>query len=224
MAQNLLEKTLQDEVENENGEESDEQNDGEVKVVFDQMSEEYKLFEVVTSSHPKQVLRYISPNLKLAVEPLWTSDKRKLSQVPKCQHCGSKRNLEIQITPQLFDFMTPLHFVDWETICIYTCSNVDKCLPRFAKNEYIVDEYAYVQFSTDFDRVQYGTPEQIAQSRSQASETQVYVQSEEEKKSEEEKARKKAEKNKKARDKKKQKAKEAKESHEQIQQQISQET
>lgn len=99
--------------------------------------------------------------------------------------------------------MTPLHFVDWETICIYTCSNVDKCLPRFAQQEYILDEFAYVQLSTDFDRVQYGTPEQIAQLRNNVSETQVYVQSEEEKKVEEEKARKRAEKNKKARDKKK---------------------
>lgn len=89
----------------------------------------------------------------MGLEPLWTSDKRKLNEVPKCKNCGAKRNLEIQITPQLYDFMSPLHYVDWETICIYTCTNLNKCLPQFGKDEYIVEEFAYVQFSTDFDRV-----------------------------------------------------------------------
>ena len=155
MAQNLIDQASKEEPENENEEDKDSDSDDkeDVKVAAEQLSEEYKLFQVVTSPHPKQVLRYISPNLKMGLEPLWTSDKRKLNEVPKCKNCGAKRNLEIQITPQLYDFMSPLHYVDWETICIYTCTNLNKCLPQFGKDEYIVEEFAYVQFSTDFDRV-----------------------------------------------------------------------
>lgn len=191
-----------------------------------QLSEEYKLFEVVTSAFPKQVLRYISPAQKLAMEPLWTSNKRKLTpkDIPNCQNCGAKRQLEIQITPQLFDYMNPLHYVDWETICVYTCTNHAKCLPNFGKNEYFVQEYAYVQFSTDFDKVRYGTPEEIQKFKNQAQEADVYVQTEEEKKDADEKARKKAEKNKKQRERKKEKVKLEKDTKDQIHKQIGDET
>jgi hypothetical protein len=61
--------------------------------------------------------------------------------------------------------MSPLHYVDWETICVYTCSNYLNCLPNFSKQEFIVEEACYVQLSTDFDRVQYGTAEQVAKLR-----------------------------------------------------------
>ena len=51
-------------------------------------------------------------------------------------------------------------FVDWETIVIYTCPS-EKCLPNFGKEEFYMKEYAYIQFSDDFEKVQYGTEEQI---------------------------------------------------------------
>lgn len=64
------------------------------------ISEEYKLFEVVTNAYPKQVLRYTSPQ-NVGIEPLWTSDKQRINvkDIPKCQNCGAKRTLELQITP-----------------------------------------------------------------------------------------------------------------------------
>ena len=43
---------------------------------------------------------------------------------------------------------------------MYTCTN-KKCLPDFAADEFYVEEYAFVQFSEDFSKVQYGTDEQI---------------------------------------------------------------
>lgn len=230
MANDLIDKVKQQEIEAEGDEQeqagsddSEVSDDGKdlkkMQPTTEGLSDEYKLFEVITSAFPKQVLRYVAPSSKQALEPLWTSDKRKLTpaDIPKCQHCGGQRQLEVQITPQLFDFMSPLHYVDWETICIYTCVNHGKCLPDFGKNEYFLQEHAYIQFSLDFEKVKYGTPEEIQRFKSQQQAEEVYVQTEEEKADAEEKARKKAEKNKKQRERKKEKAKQQKESHEQIQ-------
>ena len=52
--------------------------------------------------------------------------------------------------------------VDWDTIAIYTCTNVD-CLPDFTKsNGRYMSEFAYIQFSEDFSKVKYGTDVEIA--------------------------------------------------------------
>jgi hypothetical protein len=44
----------------------------------------------------------------------------------------------------LYDFCSPLRFVDWESIFIYTCTNLAKCVPDFAKDEYYLQEFAYI--------------------------------------------------------------------------------
>lgn len=77
-------------------------------------------------------MRYCrSPRL----QPMWSSDKQTLSKdkIPQCEKCGAARIFEFQIMPQLFDYLEPLHMVDWDTICIYTCSNPN-CFPEFSKN------------------------------------------------------------------------------------------
>jgi len=132
---------------------------------YAQISDEYKLFSVVTASNPKQVLRYSAH--KKVNEPLWTSNKKKLdaSAVPVCAKCGHKRTFEFQLTPQLFDFLPALHCVDWEVIAIYTCSNWAKCQPDFLREEYYSEEFGYIQFSEDFEKVQRGTEEQIRQQK-----------------------------------------------------------
>ena len=63
----------------------------------------------------------------------------------------------------MFFYMDELNMVDWETIAIYTCTNVE-CLPDFnqSKGRYI-SEFAYIQFSNDFGNVKYGTDKEIAQ-------------------------------------------------------------
>ena len=57
------------------------------------ISEDYKLFEVVTASNPDQVLRY-SPQQKSVVHPLWSGDKYKPTVVPPCECCGTERVFE----------------------------------------------------------------------------------------------------------------------------------
>ncbi len=64
--------------------------------------------------------------------------------------------------PMLFDYQQILRCVDWDVIAIYTCTNLDRCLPNFAQDQYYVEEFAYIQFCKDFEQVQYGTAEQVA--------------------------------------------------------------
>ena len=120
------------------------------------LSDETKLFQVVTSSarNRNQVLRYIMPSAK-SYEPLWTGKKGKLEAAPpKCEKCGSARVLEVQITPQLFDYCAPLRLVDWDTIVMYTCSNVGGC----EINNFFKEEFAFVQFSEDCLKAHIGVP------------------------------------------------------------------
>lgn len=74
------------------------------------------------------------------------------SDVPKCPLCGSARAMELQIMPQLFDFCKPLKMVDWDTIVIYSCTNLGKCGlagGANASDSCFIEEFAYVQFSED---------------------------------------------------------------------------
>ena len=43
--------------------------------------------------------------------------------------------------------------VDWDTLVVYTCTNVD-CLPDFKTGTGMyTQEFAYIQFSDDFSKV-----------------------------------------------------------------------
>jgi hypothetical protein len=44
----------------------------------------------------------------------------------------------------LFDFQPILRAVDWDVIVIYSCTNVEKCMPDFAKDQYFTEEFAFV--------------------------------------------------------------------------------
>ena len=63
--------------------------------------------------------------------------------------------------PQIFYKLPDLVNVDWDTIVIHTCTNT-ACLPDFQNDEYYLEEHAYVQLSSDFSKVKYGTEQQIA--------------------------------------------------------------
>ena len=73
----------------------------------------------------------------------------------------------------LFDYQQSLRTVDWDFIAIYTCTNVDKCMPDFAKDHYFTEEFAFVQLCKDFEFVQYGTAEQVAAQKKQKEEALV---------------------------------------------------
>ena len=119
--------------------------------------------------------------------------------------------------------------MDWETIVIYTCGN-KKCLPDMANDQFYTEEHAFIQFSEDFSKVQYGTDEQIRRQQEEKARRGEHVVSEKDqatqeeiqsaKNQEDEVARKKAEKNKRKKDKRKQKAMDAKKQSEQINNQV----
>jgi len=79
------------------------------------------------------------------LEPMWSTQKNRLPQqdVPVCERCQKPRNFEMQIMPQLFTFVEELAYVDWDTIAVYTCQNLD-CMPDFSKGEHYAQEYGYI--------------------------------------------------------------------------------
>lgn len=57
--------------------------------------------------------------------------------------------------------------VDWNTISIYTCSD-PKCMP--GKDSDYIEEYAFIQFSDDFSRVQYADDKEIQRQKQKQAE------------------------------------------------------
>ena len=127
------------------------------------ISAEYKLFDIVSSKNPSQILRY-SQQQTLVRHPLWVGDRHKPAEVPPCAKCGSQRIFEFQLMPQFLNYQEMLRLVDWETIIVYTCTST-RCMPDLASDEGLVEEFAFIQFSEDFDQVQFGTQEEIDQRR-----------------------------------------------------------
>ena len=177
------------------------------------ISSEYKLFDVVTAKQPSQVLRYSQQQSALR-NPLWVSDRHKPAEVPACAKCGSQRIFEFQLTPQFLNYQELLTLVDWDTIAVYSCTST-KCMPDLANGEFFLPEFAFIQFSEDFDKVQYGTKEEIALRKQQRAKQQAVAEGtdllnedekariEELKAQEEQIAKKKADKNRKRKEKKK---------------------
>jgi len=61
--------------------------------------------------------------------------------------------------PHIFDKLSELNLVDWETIAVYTCTNIE-CIPD-PEHPY-EEEFVYTQFSEDFAKIQLGDDQEIA--------------------------------------------------------------
>ncbi|XP_037582103.1 programmed cell death protein 2 [Dermacentor silvarum] len=74
-------------------------------------------FKKTIKQAPDQVLRY-----SLGGMPLLVASRRDPSDVPCCS-CGSERQFEFQIMPQLLNSITEstLDSLDWGTLLVYTC-------------------------------------------------------------------------------------------------------
>lgn len=117
------EKKIAEELESNN-------NDGGEDNDFDQIKEndydkDFERFKKRSAYESTQVVRYDRGG-----KPLWCTKYGKLkeSQIPKCEHCGSQRIFEFQVTPQLLNFLNldvakqiDGKSIDWAGLYVYTC-------------------------------------------------------------------------------------------------------
>ncbi|OMH79541.1 Programmed cell death protein 2 [Zancudomyces culisetae] len=109
------------------GNEIDEEAEEDSKVEVDRP---FLDFQETIRHNPDQVIRYArNPDYDQNAEPLFVSDKSDFD-VPNCQLCGSKREFELQIMPQMLNYLqrpgnnnNDLEYIDWGTLLIYTCPN-----------------------------------------------------------------------------------------------------
>ncbi|KAI3657522.1 hypothetical protein MP638_001215 [Amoeboaphelidium occidentale] len=89
-------------------------------------------FQKKLKHNRKQVIRYYrtfteDDNDGSWLEPLWVADQGKLTRedVPNCELCGSQRTLEMQIMPQMLNYLDIDHVnpnaIDFGTLLIYSC-------------------------------------------------------------------------------------------------------
>ncbi|GAA6111087.1 programmed cell death protein 2 [Tachysurus ichikawai] len=84
-------------------------------------SKMFQNFKERIGAEPHQVLRYCREG-----SPLWVSSEHvsKKEDIPKCS-CGTNRNFEFQIMPQLLNHLKVDSLdvsIDWGTLAIYTCA------------------------------------------------------------------------------------------------------
>ncbi|EDW02291.1 programmed cell death protein 2 [Drosophila grimshawi] len=82
----------------------------------------FEHFKQLTAAHPEQVVRYRSG----AGAPLWIANVEntiasQLAAVPNCSHCGSVRQFEFQIMPQMLTLLNDER-LDWGILAVYTCA------------------------------------------------------------------------------------------------------
>jgi len=82
---------------------------------------------------PDQIIRY-----SYAGEPLWVDEGNRPEDIPVCQGCGAERVYEMQIMPQMLNYLgldsKDGECVDWGTLLIYTCSkNCEEGKPYHAE-------------------------------------------------------------------------------------------
>ncbi|CAM6096376.1 unnamed protein product [Calypogeia fissa] len=102
--------------------------------------QQWALFQTKVSKSPEQVLWYLRSS---DAKPLWPKldGQPKPSDIPVCSLCGSERNFEFQILPQLlyfFGIQDNPDSLDWGTIAAYSCR-------QSCKIEGYCEEFAWVQ-------------------------------------------------------------------------------
>ncbi|CAH0561023.1 unnamed protein product [Brassicogethes aeneus] len=93
----------------------------------------FSKFKKKISENPDQILRYQRNG-----KPLWIASEPIPVTIPECELCGSARQFEFQIMPQLLTMLKEDE-LDWGVIAIYTCNK--SCM----KNAGYVKEYVFKQ-------------------------------------------------------------------------------
>ncbi|KAM3962244.1 zinc finger protein RP-8 [Aphomia sociella] len=99
----------------------------------------FEKFSKRVARHPDQVLRYDRGGT-----PLWITDNsgNSIVDIPNCQYCNGKRQMEFQVMPQLLNFINvgiDFNSIDWGVLVVYTCEKSCNAGPAY-KEEYIVKQ------------------------------------------------------------------------------------
>ncbi|XP_061397399.1 programmed cell death protein 2 [Musca vetustissima] len=82
---------------------------------------DFRKFRKECAAAPRQVIRYMRKGA-----PLWIANKDKikdvLENIPACSICGTPREFEFQIMPQMLNYLQDSS-LDWGVLAIYTCPN-----------------------------------------------------------------------------------------------------
>ncbi|XP_015510889.1 programmed cell death protein 2 [Neodiprion pinetum] len=86
-------------------------------------NEDEVFFEFTTTvkKYPDQILRY-----ERGGNVLYISSENQVQEIPDCRECGSERQFEFQIMPQLLNYLQfedTLESLDWGILAIFTCKN-----------------------------------------------------------------------------------------------------
>ena len=78
---------------------------------------------------------------------LWISNRNRITDVPKCENCGSQRRFEFQIMPNLLNKiqLSKNDHMDWGTLLVFTCSM--NCIKNHPTNvlDFYQPEYIHNQ-------------------------------------------------------------------------------
>lgn len=80
---------------------------------------DFRKFRKECAKAPRQVIRYMRKGA-----PLWIANTDKIKQtldnIPPCSICGSPREYEFQIMPQMLNYLADSN-LDWGVLAVYTC-------------------------------------------------------------------------------------------------------
>ncbi|XP_059059548.1 programmed cell death protein 2 [Achroia grisella] len=97
----------------------------------------FKKFSKRVARHPDQVLRYERGGV-----PLWITGNCDNINVPNCPYCNGERQFELQVMPQLLNFINvgiDLNSIDWGVLVVYTCKKSCNAGPAY-KEEFILKQ------------------------------------------------------------------------------------
>ncbi|PVV02325.1 hypothetical protein BB560_003223 [Smittium megazygosporum] len=88
-----------------------------------EVDKQFLEFQSIISHNPTQILRYSrNPEFDEDCKPLWVNDlgKPEPKDIPNCELCGSKREFEFQIMPQILNYLDLSRYmrdgIDWGTL------------------------------------------------------------------------------------------------------------
>ncbi|CAB3221400.1 unnamed protein product [Arctia plantaginis] len=99
----------------------------------------FNKFSKRINRHPDQVLRYDRGG-----QPLWITSNTGscVDDIPNCQYCGGERQFELQMMPQLLNFIDvgiELNSIDWGVLVVYTCKSSCNQGPAY-KQEFLTKQ------------------------------------------------------------------------------------